>query len=182
MISPEFLFDKGLTPTTYYYLYCLYLGVEFPWIISKDLESKIVSELIAGSWIDIELNLRPKTTMLFEGNTVDAFNEFAEKYLALWPTQKEANSRRMLRASLVDCTNKFKRWFKKYKVESNSENYDIILAVTKKYLTDQAREGYRYCMKANYFIEKDGESALYPYFSEYSESDSSDDTSFVKLI
>lgn len=169
-MEPNKLKEIGLTPTSYYYLYSLYLSEEFPWGITTEFKSRIVEELIVGSWLSIEEELRPKSILLFEAKSVnesDEFEEFILTYHNLWPTQKESGINRILRSSDNDLKTKFIKWFKKYyKNEPDSIIYENIIKVTKKYLSEQRRERYKFCMKANHFVEKFGESTLYSYLQE----------------
>ena len=111
---------------------------EFPWTITDDFKSRLIEELIKGSWLSIEEELRPKSILLFESKSVngsDEFEEFIQKYHTLWPTQKESGINRILRSSDNDLRNKFIKWFKKYyrfNEQPSKEIYENIIKVTEK--------------------------------------------------
>lgn len=167
-MEPLELYKKELTPTLFYYLWSIVKREEFPWDISEEKKEIVEKMLVEGSWIDTEYNLRPKTIKLFrsleveikEGPVVEkSVDDFVNQFIKLWPTQSETRLPRIVRPSYNNIQPKLVKWLKANKKYSEKE----VLFATKRYLDEQKRDGYRFCMGGDNFVYKFKDSYLLTY-------------------
>ena len=166
-MEPLELYKKELTPTLFYYLWSIVNKQDFPWDISEEKKDRVVQMLIDGSWIDENISLRPKTVKLFRSLGIEVKaelediqkSEFVNQFIRLWPTQSETKLVRIVRPSYNNIQPKLLKWLKANKKYTEED----VLFATKKYLQEQKREGYRFCMEGGNFIYKFKDSYLLTY-------------------
>jgi len=107
----------------------------------SDVGAKILSLIGTGAQLVVE-------------NRVDDVSVLVQKYLELFPKGVKNGGNKPLRSNATDVTNKMMKFMNKYK---HSE--ETILKATEAML-DRCRGVYTYCHTAEYFILKDGSSAL----------------------
>lgn len=98
-----------------------------------------------------ELTGRPVSTATEEKTGMDLF---IDSYLELFPKGVKNGGNKPLRSNATDVKAKMLKFMNKYK-----HTKDIILKATKNYI-ERLRGVYTYCPTSEYFIMKDGSSAL----------------------
>jgi len=84
----------------------------------------------------------------------EGLDEFVQKYLELFPKGVKNGGNKPLRSNATDVKGKFVKFFQKYK-----HSRETVLKATE-HMLERCRGVYTYCHTAEYFIMKDGSSAL----------------------
>lgn len=84
------------------------------------------------------------------------FDNFLKDFINKFPEGKKNNGGKMIRTNIEDVRKKMIAFFNKYK---RYNNFTLILNATDKFLSD-FKGDYSYCPTAEYFISKNGTSAL----------------------
>lgn len=186
------LFKYGLTPNSFYVLYCIKSNIVCNNSINTSLE---ISRLESEGWIQME-KLTPKSITLIQ--SIDSyfksskkqtssyimgedFQTRIEEYLEIFPKFK-LPSGKYARSDKKNLENNF-RWF----FENHSYDWDTVIDATKLYVDEYERQGYKFMRTSQYFIrklnpaEKTFESELANYCEVYLNGDSDyNDNSYFK--
>lgn len=101
------------------------------------------------------VNIIEGNSLIKEPISVDKLDEFAEKFLGLFPEGVRNRGGEYLRTNKKDILSKMNTFVTKYRYSP-----ETILSATERYLKQQAREQYGFCSAAHYFISKNGISKL----------------------
>ena len=85
----------------------------------------------------------------------DKVTKLVEDYIALFPEGVRNAGQEYLRANAKDVATKMSGFLKKYRFPA-----EVILGATARYVKQQAREQYKWCSAAHFFISKNGASKL----------------------
>ena len=108
---------------------------------------------IATDQVD-EIFPRQKTLDLFQSPDEKSVDTWIQEWCDLFPKGVKSGGY-YIRSNKEDCLKKMIKFIKTRKYSKS-----IIMKATSNYIERKARENYAYMMKAEYFIEKDGMSAL----------------------
>ena len=160
-VNVKLMSDYGLTPNEVFYLKILSNGSKniFGNIVNIDYLKNI--ELVDDNgditqkgriftneiFFDIEKSVMPRSKK--------DIADLALKFRDLFPKGVKTNNH-PVRGNLTNITRKMQ----KFKVDFPDYTDDIILAATKKYVADKAKEGYSFMKVAEYLVYKDGNSML----------------------
>lgn len=150
------LYEVGLSPTTYCYLYYLFKNENYPF--EATIPISVINNLVKDSWlINQEKPTITEKFRLFIGereNTKDV-SKWIDEYNQLFPTGI-SNGGRPIRSSRSNCIKKMNAFINEHKKITKE---DIIEATTI-YLRKKQKENYAYTVSSDYFISKDGNSLL----------------------
>lgn len=151
---------EGLTPNTFYVLYCIKEKITVADFVNKAIECK---RLQSDAWLDENLQLTSKsiifiteidgyfrkakkktTTNLLGSNFLDNIKEYNE----IFPNKK-LSSGKYARVNPKTLENGF-RWF----FETYDYTWDTILKATRKYVDEYSVRRYDYMRTSQYFIRK----------------------------
>jgi hypothetical protein len=85
----------------------------------------------------------------------DKVTKLVEDFIVLFPEGTRNAGGEYLRANAKDVASKMSTFINKYKYDAST-----ILGATARYVKQQAREQYKWCSAAHYFIGKNGQSKL----------------------
>lgn len=185
------LLKEGLTPNSFYVLYCIKEKLVVAKFVNKAIECK---KLQSEEWLNENLELTHKSHIFI--TEIDSFfrktkkktskdllgNEFLDKieeYNKIFPNKK-LSSGKYARVNPKTLENAF-RWF----FENYDYDWDIIMRATLKYVDEYSVRRYEYMRTSQYFIRKqntdktwdsdlatycelikDGEDEIVDYFKE----------------
>lgn len=185
------LLKEGLTPNSFYVLYCIKEKIVVANFVNKAIECK---KLQSDEWLDKNLELTHKSHIFI--TEIDSFfrktkkktskdllgDEFLDKieeYNKIFPNKK-LSSGKYARVNPKTLENAF-RWF----FENYDYDWDIIMRATLKYVDEYSVRRYEYMRTSQYFIRKqntdktwdsdlatycelikDGEDEVVDYFKE----------------
>ena len=151
---------EGLTPNSFYVLYCIKEKITVANFVNKAIECK---RLQSEAWLDENLHLTSKsiifiteidgyfrkskkktTTNLLGSNFLDNIKEYNE----IFPNKK-LSSGKYARVNPKTLENSF-RWF----FETYDYTWDTILSATRKYVDEFSIRRYDYMRTSQYFIRK----------------------------
>lgn len=123
---------------------------EFSWdnFELTDLADQVFEELAKYVLEDSTLMREPPLP-------VERIPKLVEDFIAIFPEGKRNAGGEYLRGNSTDVTEKLNKFLKKYKYPA-----ETILGATSKYVKQQARDDYRWCSAAHFFINKNGVSKL----------------------
>lgn len=154
------LLKVGLTPNSFYVLYCIKEKLTIANFVNKAIECK---KLQSEAWLDNNLELTSKSIIFI--TEIDSFfrknkkktskdllgNEFLDKieeYNKTFPNKK-LSSGKYARVNPKTLENAF-RWF----FENYDYDWDTILKATSKYVDEYSIRRYEYMRTSQYFIRK----------------------------
>lgn len=154
------LLKVGLTPNSFYVLYCIKEKLTIANFVNKAIECK---KLQSDAWLDNNLELTSKSIIFI--TEIDSFfrknkkktskdllgNEFLDKieeYNKTFPNKK-LSSGKYARVNPKTLENAF-RWF----FENYDYDWDTILKATSKYVDEYSIRRYEYMRTSQYFIRK----------------------------
>lgn len=154
------LIKEGLTPNSFYVLYCIKEKIVAASFVNKAIECK---KLQSDQWLDENLELTHKS-LIFISEIESYFrkskkktskdllgNEFLDKieeYNKIFPNKK-LSSGKYARVNPKTLENAF-RWF----FENYDFDWDTIIRATTKYVDEYSVRRYEYMRTAQYFIRK----------------------------
>lgn len=151
---------EGLTPNTFYVLYCIKEKITVASFINKAIECK---KLQSDAWLDENLQLTSKSIIFIteidgyfrkskKKTSVDLlgsnFIENIKKYNEIFPNKK-LSSGKYARVNPKSLENAF-RWF----FENYDYSWDTILKATFKYVSEYSIQRYEYMRTSQYFVRK----------------------------
>jgi len=186
------LIKEGLTPNTFYVLYCIKEKITVSNFVNKAIECK---KLQSDNWIDKNLQLTSKSIIFIaeidgyfkkskKKTNIDLlgnyFIENIKKYNDIFPNKK-LSSGKYARVNIKSLENAF-RWF----FENYDYSWDTILEATFKYVSEYSVQRYEYMRTSQYFIRKQStdktwDSDLATY-CEIVNSDDNEITTYFKEI
>ncbi len=187
------MLKEGLTPNTFYILYCIKENTVPTKIINSKLESK---KLLTNGWINEKLELTSKS-IIFTGKIDSYFKKSKKKtskallgdnfmqnidaYVKIFPNKK-LSSGKYARVPAKSLENAF-RWF--------FENYDYgwqtIFSATQKYIAEYESKNYEYMRNSQYFlrkqnVDKSWNSDLAVYCEYLNDTPETDENPFEEII
>lgn len=187
------LIQEGLTPNSFYVLYCIREKIVPNKFVHKELECK---RLQTDQWLDESLELTDKSIIFM--TEIDGYFKRAKKktskdlmgqnfmqsieaYVNIFPNKK-LSSGKYARVPAKNLENAF-RWF----FENYNYDWDIVFKATERYVKEYEGRNYDYMRTCQYFIRKqntdktwDSDLAIY---CEFFNSNPDDDiTYFTELI
>jgi hypothetical protein len=154
------LIKEGLTPNTFYVLYCIKEKITVSNFVNKAIECK---KLQSDAWIDKNLQLTSKSIIFIaeidgyfrkskKKTNIDLLgNDFIENiknYNDIFPNKK-LSSGKYARVNTKSLENAF-RWF----FENYDYSWDTILQATFKYVSEYSVQRYEYMRTSQYFVRK----------------------------
>jgi hypothetical protein len=154
------LIKEGLTPNTFYVLYCIKEKITVSNFVNKAIECK---KLQSDTWIDENLQLTSKSIIFIaeidgyfkkskKKTNIDLLgNDFIENiknYNDIFPNKK-LSSGKYARVNTKSLENAF-RWF----FENYDYSWDTILQATFKYVSEYSVQRYEYMRTSQYFVRK----------------------------
>ena len=154
------LIREGLTPNTFYVLYCIKEKITVSNFVNKAIECK---KLQSDNWIDKNLQLTSKSIIFIaeidgyfrkskKKTNIDLLgNDFIENiknYNDIFPNKK-LSSGKYARVNTKSLENAF-RWF----FENYDYSWDTILQATFKYVSEYSVQRYEYMRTSQYFVRK----------------------------
>jgi hypothetical protein len=154
------LIREGLTPNTFYVLYCIKEKITTADFVNKAIECR---RLQSDGWLDENLHLTSKSLIFIteidgyfrkskKKTTVDLlgaqFIENIKKYNEIFPNKK-LSSGKYARVNPKTLENGF-RWF----FETYDYSWDVIFNATIKYVDEYSVRRYEYMRTSQYFIRK----------------------------
>lgn len=154
------LIKEGLTPNTFYVLYCIKEKITVSNFVNKAIECK---KLQSDTWIDKNLQLTSKSIIFIaeidgyfrkskKKTNIDLLgNDFIENiknYNDIFPNKK-LSSGKYARVNTKSLENAF-RWF----FENYDYSWDTILQATFKYVSEYSVQRYEYMRTSQYFVRK----------------------------
>lgn len=154
------LIREGLTPNTFYVLYCIKEKITVANFVNKAIECK---KLQSDAWLDENLQLTSKSIIFIteidgyfrkskKKTSVDLlgtnFIENIKKYNEIFPNKK-LSSGKYARVNPKSLENAF-RWF----FENYDYSWDTILQATLKYVSEYSIQRYEYMRTSQYFVRK----------------------------
>jgi len=154
------LITEGLSPNSFYILYCIHNKVTPNKLVSSSLE---ITKLKAGGYLNENLELtnnslnfiqeiesyfkksKKKTSSILMG---DEFLSKIAVYNEIFPNRK-LSSGKYARVNIKTLENSF-RWF----FENYSYSWDVILKATEKYVDEYSIRRYEYMRTSQYFVRK----------------------------
>lgn len=156
----EKLVKAGLTPNSFYILYCSKEKRIPNTFVSHSLET---IRLQTGNWLDENLKLTQKSVIFIQEietffkkskkktSTVlmgDSFLDMIQEYVEIFPNKRLASGK-PARVNVKTLENAF-RWF----FDTYGYSWEIILQATKKYVYDFEMKNYEYMRTSQYFVRK----------------------------
>lgn len=149
-----------LTLSDFVFLQCVYLKqyyimqslVDFGDVTPEYFESELWTKSTGDSME--EIFLRQKALDLFQSKDEQSVEEWINDWVQLFPSGIKSGGY-YIRGNKEDCLKKMIKFLKVRRY-----NKEQVFQATKNYIARKAKENYSYMMKAEYFIEKDGISAL----------------------
>jgi hypothetical protein len=172
-IDINLLKEHNLTPNSYVYLFCLRYDIEFPW---GEASQQMLNTLEEGGWIKSSsknVTLRVKFDYTFstyisgvkdKSEPITKLAEFTEQWRNLFPSGIKSGSR-PVRGDKKSILRKMSLFTKSYPEYS----YQEILDATRAYIFEKKNQDYKFMICADYFISKDGVSALASWLEIYKE-------------
>jgi hypothetical protein len=154
------LIAEGLTPNTFYVLYCIKEKITVSGTVNKALECR---KLQSDAWLTEDLQLTSKSIIFIteidgyfrkskKKTSVDLlgtnFIENIKEYNDIFPNKK-LSSGKYARVNPKTLENAF-RWF----FENYDYSWDIVLKATHKYVTEYSVQRYEYMRTSQYFVRK----------------------------
>ena len=164
---------NNITPDEFYWMYMTATKEFIPstYEVSVDLD-----KLITIGFATDKGDLTTKA-INFLGLEDPFLDELSSEYRDLFPSGVKTSGI-PVKSSLQAIRDKFSQFIEKYPTYKNKE---LIIDATKDYLETMARDGYKYCTCANYFILKSGEPKLLTCMDEYKDREV-DNTNFEKSL
>ena len=197
MVSMTEIFNlmtkEGLTPNSFYVLYCIKENLVPSKTVSKTLECK---KLISQEWITDDLQLTSKS-IIFTGKIDGYFKKSKKKtskallgdnfmqnisaYVKIFPNKK-LSSGKYARVPAKSLENAF-RWF----FENYEYDWKTIFSATQKYIAEYESKNYEYMRNSQYFLRKQNldkswNSDLAVYCEYLNDEPESDENPFEELI
>lgn len=100
-------------------------------------------------------NIIEDGSLIREMDPIESVPALVEEYLGLFPEGVRNAGGDYVRGNSPDVANKLAKFVKKYKFPK-----EVIIGATGNYIKQQAREQYKWCSSAHFFISKNGVSKL----------------------
>lgn len=187
------ILKKGLTPNQFYFLYTIKEKIA-PLNINIHQELRILE---GNEWLEKVIPneapiLTPKaitlvqqvedffkvhdtkvTNQLMGRNSGDKIQEFLE----IFPKIKSPTHHKPLRSEKTNTANAFKWFFKTYKY-----SWETILEASNLYVNEYKDKDYKYMQTAQYFVRRDGISALADYCAMVEDGYEEDNKNFTEKV